>query len=239
MQRRVAALPPPDVLAARDGKRAARRQLRQVGEAPEPERPLERVEIDHLVIPVIVIDERDNLPLGLPVLTYALDVATRYPLGYYLGFEPFSYYAVMECLHHAIRPKDAAAGRQHGCAHDWLAYGVPRELFTDNGREFKGHDLRDACRQLNIQLRHTPVRTPEFKGTIERHFQRLERDLFSELPGAVFAGLRRRSGDDAIQNACLALGDLDRLLYRWIVDVTPASRTPGWAVRRRRRAGGR
>lgn len=219
IQRRVAALPPEAVLAAREGKRAARRQLRQVGEAAEPARPLERVEIDHLVIPVVAIDERDNLPLGLPVLTYALDVATRYPLGYYLGFEPFSYYAVMECLYHAIRPKDPVVGARHGCAHEWLAYGVPRELFTDNGREFKGHDLRDACRQLDTHLRHVPVRTPEFKGTIERHFQRLARDLFSELPGAVFEGLRRRCGYDAIQNACLALGDLDRLLYRWIVDV--------------------
>jgi putative transposase len=133
IQRRVAALPPETVLAAKEGRRAARRQVRQVGEAAEPARPLERVEIDHLVIPVIAIDEHDNLPLGLPVLTYALDVATRYPLGYYLGFEPFSYYAVMECLYHAIRPKDAAVGACHGCAHAWLAYGVPRELFTDNG----------------------------------------------------------------------------------------------------------
>jgi len=219
IQRRVAALDPLEKHAAKVGKRAAARHARQVGEAAEPAWPLARVEIDHTLVPVIVLDERDNLPLGLPVLTYCLDVATRYPLGYYLGFEPFSYYAVMECLHHAIRPKDPAVGQRYGCRHAWHAYGIPVELFTDHGKEFTGHALRDACLALDVHLRHTPVRTPEFKGTIERNFQRLEQELFSTLPGAVFEKLQQREGYDAIRNACLSLGDLDRLLYRWMVDV--------------------
>ena len=89
--RRVAALDAQATFTAKHGRRAVRRHFTQWGEATEPARPLARVEIDHTRIPVIVIDEHDNLPLGRPVLTYCLDVATRYPLGYYLGFEPFSF----------------------------------------------------------------------------------------------------------------------------------------------------
>ena len=74
----------------------------QYGQTPYPDWPLERVEIDHTRTDLIVIDDRDNLPLGRLTLTYCLDTATRYPLGYYLGFEPPSYLTVMECLHHAI-----------------------------------------------------------------------------------------------------------------------------------------
>jgi putative transposase len=160
--RRVAALDAQATFTAKHGRHAARRHFTQWGEATEPARPLARVEIDHTRIPVIVIDERDNLPLGRPVLTYCLDVATRYPLGYYLGFEPFSYYAVMECLHHAIRPKENSRERC-GCEQEWLAYGVPAVLVTDNGWELIGRDLRDACLTLGITLQQTPVRTPEFK----------------------------------------------------------------------------
>jgi putative transposase len=62
--------------------------------------------------------------LGRLTLTYCLDTATRYPLGYYLGFEPPSYLTAMECLHHAIRPKEDVR-QLHGAAHAWLAYGIP------------------------------------------------------------------------------------------------------------------
>jgi len=215
--RRVAALDTRATFAAKHGRRAARRHFIPWGEAPEPTRPLARVEIDHTRIPIIVIDEEDNLPLGRPVLTYCLDVATRYPLGYYLGFEPFSYYAVMECLYHAIRPKDGSRER-YGSEHGWLAYGVPAVLVTDNGWEFIGSDLRDACLSLGITLQRTPVRTPEFKGSIERSFSTLDTGLFTTLPGTTFANPRTRGDYDSVGEACLSLPDLDRLLHLFIVD---------------------
>lgn len=224
--RRVAALDARTTFTAKHGRRAARRHFAQWGEAAEPPRPLARVEIDHTRIPVIVIDECDNLPLGRPVLTYCLDVATRYPLGYYLGFEPFSYYAVMECLYHAIRPKEGSRER-YGCAHDWLAYGVPAVLVSDNGWEFTGSDLRDACLALGITLQQAPVRTPEFKGSIERSFATLDTGLFTTLPGTTFANPRARGDYDSVEQACLSMRDLDRLLHLFIVDRYAVDRHAG------------
>ena len=72
-------------------------------------------------------------------------------LGYYLGFEPPSDLAVMECLYEAKQPKNVAS--QHGTAQDeWLAFGISGELVTDRGKEFKGASLQDACDSLDIRL---------------------------------------------------------------------------------------
>jgi putative transposase len=75
-------------------------------------------------VDLIVVDAADLLPLGRPTLTYCLDTATRYPLGFYLGFEPPSYLTVMACLYHAILVKPDIRAR-YATQHDWLAYGIP------------------------------------------------------------------------------------------------------------------
>jgi len=190
----------------------------QYGLTPYPETPLERVEIDHTKTDLIVIDDRDGLPLGRLTLTYALDTATRYPLGYYLGFEPPSYLAVLECLHHAIRPKENVR-EKYGTEHDWLAYGLPTSLVIDNGKEFIGRDLQDACLLLGIVLHQTKVRTPEFKAGVERALGTVNRTLLHKLPGTTFSHPQQRGDYDSVKQACVTLSELDRVLNIFIVDI--------------------
>jgi putative transposase len=215
--RHLRAISPRKRIEAAEGKRAAARAARQVNPVAPPANPLERVEIDHTLIPVIVVDER-GMPLGRPVLTFAVDVATRYPLGYSISFERFSYYAVAQCLYHAFRPKTGDRDR-YGTEHEWLAYGIPFLLVTDNGREFRGKSLRAACKVLHIDLRHLPRFTPEMKGTVEEGIKRIKHALFFKLPGAVFRTLKELKGYDGVKNACLTLADLDRLVFYWFVDI--------------------
>lgn len=82
----------------REGQSPANRDSKQYEAMNYPLMPLTRVEIDHTRSDLMVIDEKDYLPLGRLTLTYCLDTATRYPLGYYLGFEPPSYLAVMAAI---------------------------------------------------------------------------------------------------------------------------------------------
>ncbi|ELP2628267.1 hypothetical protein R1U59_005542, partial [Klebsiella pneumoniae] len=44
------------------------------GEPPAVTAPLEQVQIDHTVIDLIVVDDRDRQPIGRPYLTLAIDV---------------------------------------------------------------------------------------------------------------------------------------------------------------------
>jgi putative transposase len=218
LARRIGALDTEERLAAKRGKRAAKRTLSQYGQTAYPTLPLERVEIDHTKSDLIVIDDRDNLPLGRLTLTYCLDMATRYPLGYYMGFEPPGYLAVMECLHHAIRPKENVR-EKYGTEHDWVAYGIPATLVIDNGKEFIGRDLQDACLLLGIVLQQTPVQTPHFKAGVERMYGSLNTMLFHTLPGTTFSNTQERGDYNSVQQACIYLSDVDKMLNIFIVDI--------------------
>lgn len=191
---------------------------KQLGKTPYPTLPLERVEIDHTRSDLVVLDDRDNLPLGRLTLTYCLDMATRYPLGYYLGFEPPSYLTVMECLHHAILPKGDVRA-QYGTEHNWQAYGIPATLVIDNGKEFIGRDLDDACCLLGIVLQNTPVLTPQFKAGIERLFGSMNTLLFHTLPGTTFSSSAARGTYDSGQQACVYLSEVDKLMHLFVVDI--------------------
>jgi putative transposase len=203
--------------AVKHGKVAAKREYSQYGQTTYPAMPLERVEIDHTKTDLMVVDDKDNLPLGRLTLTYALDVATRYPLGCYLGFEPPSYYSVMECLYHAISPKTSIRER-YGTEHDWLAYGVPQTLVVDNGREFVGRDLKDACEQHGIELLYLPVRTPHFKAGVERQLGSLNTMLWHQLPGTTFSNPSKRGDYNSAKQACITLNDIDLIWHKFLLD---------------------
>ena len=203
---------------ARQGARAAKRETTQYGKTPYPNLPLERVEIDHTRSDLIVIDDRDSLPLGRLTLTYCLETASRYPLGYYLGFEPPSYLSAMECLHHAICPKGDASER-YGTENEWLAYGIPGTLMVDNGKEFIGHDLDDACLLLGIVLQRAPVQTPHFKAGVERMFGSLNTTLFHTLPGTTFSNPQQRGDYVSAEQACVYLSEVDKILHIFLLDI--------------------
>jgi putative transposase len=217
INRRVDALDVRERFAIKHCKAVTERQFTQVGKTDYPEKPLERVEMDHTPIDLIVVDEHDLLPLGRLNLTNALDGATRYPLGYYLGFEPPSYYTVMECLHHAIWLKPNIQER-YGTEHPWLAYGVPSLLIVDNGKEFIGQDLSDACLQLGITLENAPLQTPEFKAAIGRHFGTCN-GLFHTLPGTTFSNIFQRGDYDSTRQACITLSELEKTLHIFLLDI--------------------
>lgn len=216
--RRINALEPITVFAAKHGTEAAQREFAQYSQIEHPVAPLERVEIDHTRLDVIVVDPVDRLPLGRPTLTIAIDVATRYPLGYYLGFEPPSYYAVMECLYHCIRPKENTA-EKYGTEHLWIAHGIFTTLVIDNAKEFIGRDLDDACLLLGINLLRTPFHSPNYKPIVERLFRTLNTLLIHKIPGTTFSNLSERGDYDSTQEAVLTLDELERYLNIGIIDL--------------------
>ncbi len=205
-------------LEAKAGKRAASRALRQSGQKARPSLPYEIVELDTTRADYIVVDDADDLPLGRPTLTYGLDLATGYPAGFHLGFEPPSYLSTMECLYHIIRKKDEVRP-QYGTTHDWPAYGVPAQIVVDNGPEFANQHLEDACLCLGSQVVYAPVRTPEFKAGIERYFGSLNTGLLHTLPGTTFSNPGARGDYESAGLACLSLAELTRAIYLFTVDV--------------------
>ncbi|MBI2239396.1 MAG: DDE-type integrase/transposase/recombinase [Magnetospirillum gryphiswaldense] len=143
--RAIARLDDYEVTLRRFGKRIADLKYHVVREAPKPTRPLERVEMDHTKLDLMVLDDAVGTLRGRPWLTLAVDVYTRMPVGFHLGFSDPSANTVVSCLLHAIRPKTYVAERYPDIKHTWDCYGVPETLVVDNGRDFHSIDVELAC----------------------------------------------------------------------------------------------
>jgi putative transposase len=90
VKRRLDALDPSIVMKKRMGGKAAASAFRPVGvpRVTTPLLPMDVVQIDHTPVDVIVVDERDRLPIGRPWLSLAIDVATRVVPGFCVSLEP-------------------------------------------------------------------------------------------------------------------------------------------------------
>ncbi len=217
IERRVRASGGAEVLRRRPGP-GERRAVEGVRPGPRAMRSLERVELDHTVLDLIVVDEEDRLPIGRPTVTLALDVYSGLPAGVHVGFEPAGYGAAMRCLLHAILPKEDAQAR-YGATNPWPVYGLPETLVVDRAPHLVGGDLADACGQLGIRLEPSPVKRPWFKGAIERQFRTHNTGLVYGLPGTTFSNILVRGEYDAEGLAYISLTRFREILHVYLLDV--------------------
>jgi putative transposase len=204
---------------ARYGKKHAEGRFKIYGRGPMPEQILERVEIDHTLLDIIVVCEKTRVPLGRPTFTVAVDKFSKMPLGFYLGFEVPSSLSVNSCLRDAIRTKSYIKEDYPDIKHDCFVYGIPLNLITDNGMEFHASILQKVCHSLGIFLDPMPVASPEWKATVERFIGTLQRALIHTLPGSTFANPTERGEEDSVKAARHTIPELRGLIWRWILDV--------------------
>ncbi|KAL0378510.1 UNVERIFIED_CONTAM: hypothetical protein Sradi_3156500 [Sesamum radiatum] len=46
-------------------------------------------------------------------------------------------------------------------------FGIPREIISDNGRQFQGRKIQELCQGLRIKQRFTTVAHPQANGQVE------------------------------------------------------------------------
>lgn len=212
-------IPSFDKCVARYGRNIAVRRFRSVQGHRTTDVPLERAEIDHTLMDLMVVDDDSGLPLGRPVLTVCIDDFTRCALGISVGFEPPSYLTVARCLKHAFLPKTGLKTTYPTIEHDWDAHGVMRELSMDNGAEFHSESLEAACLSLGIEIHYSPRKTPWFKGKIERFQGTLNKSVAHVAPGATFSNIFEKDDYDPVKHAVVRLSTLREVVHKWIVDV--------------------
>lgn len=204
------------VLAARMGKRFAEKELKAALETVKVEHILERYEIDHTPLDVLLICKITKLVLGRPWLTFAIDRKSRMIVGFYISFHAPSAYSVLYCLRMAILPKEHIL-RRFGIEGRWPARGICGLLVSDNGMELHAAAVEVVTYEMGIEHQYCGVADPEMKGAIERLFRTANQDLFHQLPGTVFSNPRMRAQYPAEQLACLDLETFVEILVRWIV----------------------
>lgn len=208
-----------DVMAAREGKYLADNHFRASGGGPIVKHILERVEVDHTVLDIILVDKDTDKTNSRPTLTLIIDVYSRYILGVYIGFEPASQVSVMRAMRQAILPKVMTHEQFKDVHSEWKAFGKPATLICDNGLEFHSKMLKHFCGELGIDLQYCPRRDPRYKGVVERVIGTLNRQVCHTLPGTTFSNVEQRKDYKSEQKACITLEQLQNLIYRWIVDI--------------------
>lgn len=199
-------------LKHREGRRAAEQRFHvNKGSIPDAGWPLALVQVDHTLLPVIIVDDKHRKSIGRAWITLAIDVFSRVCLGMYLTFDAPSAMSAGMCISHAILTKDAWMARM-GCGDvEWPFYGVMDVLHLDNAREFRGKMLALAAREYHIDIHLRPVKQPRYGGHIERLMGTVSEEL-KGLKGATFANPRQKGEYDAEGNACMTFDELEKWL---------------------------
>lgn len=216
--------------AARLGSKAARVKYRIAMGGMSVDKILDRVEIDHTPIDLIVIDKLTMLPLGRPWLTLAIDQYSKMILGFYISFNAPSSYAVLQCIKQMILPKDQWLTRFPDVQGKWPAFGIPTLIAVDNGMDLHSLALQKSCLELGIQILFCPVARGDLKGSIERYFRTVSQGLFHRIPGTVFSNIFDRGDYPSEEKACIDMETLLHLINKWIVDIYNVSYHRGIAT---------
>ncbi len=211
-------IPAFDKHSARYGRTAAIRKFRAVLNHVVTEKRLEMAEIDHTKLDLFVLSDDGAIPLGRPWVTVCIDNHTRCILGIYIGFEPPSYLSVARCLKHAFMPKTMLRQDYPSIRHEWEAFGVMGNLVVDNGLEFHGKSLEQACLSFDVEIIYTPRKSPWFKGKIERFMRTLNEGVSYGTPGTTFSNIFEKDDYDPAKHAVIRLSVLREIVYKWVAD---------------------
>lgn len=204
---------------ARQGKSATDRELRSVIGGVKVKRILERVELDHTPLDLMVICKLTRMILGRPWLTLAIDRKSRTIMGFYISFHAPSATSVLYCLRMMIMPKEQVLARFPDVRNPWPARGIPESIATDNGMELHANAVEAICLEIGTILHYCGVAFPEMKGCIERAIGTVNRYLIHTLPGTTFSNVFERGDYDSESHAAIDLEDLTHIIVKWIVDV--------------------
>lgn len=195
----------------------------------ESTRILERVEIDHTLLDIWVLDPTTGVPLGRPWITAVIDRFSGYILGLYISFYGPSCGSVANAIRFSIMPKgDIVEGIPEIDLH-WSAMGVPECYVVDNGLEFHSRAFRRIAWSLRCDLIYNAVRQPWMKASIERLMMEANRTL--PLNGKVFAPIKNTQRVDPAKSAAILFDDLCTCLLIWAAKAHPLRIYPKTLVR--------
>ena len=203
---------------ARLGPAAASAKWRHSVGGINATRPLERVEMDHTILDLYVIDDRSGIPLGRPTITILIDAYSSYILALYVSFEGETLGRLSRSIQLALRPKDDLTSLVP-TKNEWITPGLWETLVVDNGLAFQSQQLRNIALQLGCDLEYCPTRKPWFKPHVERAILEMTRILPVRGKPEKTSGIVDKI--DPVKNACVMFSDLCTCLTKWAVDVHP------------------
>lgn len=158
---------PREKLKRTHGIQAAKQEFDPaLGSLPNAEVPFAVWQIDHVLLDIILVDDKDRKDIGRPWLTIAIDPSCRIVPGFDFSIDPPGGMSTGNCLAFSILPKDTFL-MEIGCTGDWPVWGMPAAIHGDNA--FRLNFLKLLCVEKKwFDLIWRPVKNPRFGGHIER-----------------------------------------------------------------------
>ncbi len=219
LNRRVNELPKMLVDRHRYGSAYAKNKWRYSMHGDQSTRIMERVEVDHTMLDIWVLDPITGLPLGRPWVTILIDRYSGYILGLHVSFYGPSASTIASALRMSLEPKDLLCQAIPGLQNSWTVYGVAELYVMDNGKEMHSHRFRRIGWELQTDFIYNPVRQPWLKSSIERTMMEVCRILPAQ--GRVHTPIKNSLAPDPKKTATVLFDDLCEGLLMWAVDVYP------------------
>lgn len=206
-----------EVILAREGRDALRCEARKNNEIFVTDYPMQRVEIDAIHLNLGVVDEQGSF-LGTVIIYLAIDVHTRYIVGYTLRYginvsEESS--AVIDLLKHISLPKTRNGNYQK----TWYYLGAPNETVGDAGAAFCSKMVIAFSAVIGSSHVTTQAGSPWKKPFVERFNRTLRSQFATKIPGYFGRRVDRKTLDGTIeQKACVTVDDLTKYLEEYICD---------------------
>ncbi len=115
-------------------------------------------------------------------------------------------------------PKTMLRQEYPSIRHEWEAFGVMGKLVVDNGLEFHGKSLEQACLSFDVEIIYTPRKSPWFKGKIERFMRTLNEGVSYGTPGTTFSNIFEKDDYDPAKHAVVRLSALREIVHKWVAD---------------------
>jgi putative transposase len=205
-----------DITKHRDGNKVIDTRG-MAGKNPRGNFPLELVQIDHTPLDLILVDEEERESIGRAYLTLGIDVFSRMITGFYISYEAVSFFNTGQCILNMIMPKDDFL-KQQKVEGDWPIYGLPREISTDNAKEFRGVDLTRFCEQYSIEIDWRPVGRSFYGANVERVFRTLSSEVHS-LSGTTFSDIVSKGKYNSQKKSVMTIGEFEQWFTELVVNV--------------------
>lgn len=203
----------------RYGANAAGHKFRNAVHGVSCSRPLERVEIDHTQLDIVLVDPHLRVPIARPWVTMAIDVYTRSILGFSLSFDPPSHMTVARVLKMILLPKVGLEIRWPSIKRAWIMFGCMVSLIVDNGFEFHSESLEAACLELGINISFCPRKKSWWKARIERAIGTMNRAVTDGMPGRTYSSITEKAEYNPVEAAAISLETMEEMIAKWIVDI--------------------
>ena len=199
------------------GPRAARIEYRTSTGREPPEHCLDYVQYDEAHSDIFVFDEDTGAPIGRAIFCWYICCLSGMPLGFYIGFEPWSDVSTMAALRHSVMPKTYVRTHYPDIDGVWPAFGKPRVVQFDNGLTQHANTIKSALHNLNATPEWGKPYWPVFKSDVENMHRQVNATLLLALPGGVPLEKFRHPDYDPSVCGCIGMRHLLYIMHHWII----------------------